>query len=176
MEENLYITSSEEVIDKRFRHFMFILYPEWENYDEILRDIKGNFKNWAYITHKPESSEKKEHTHLILSLDNPRSIESICSRLNIPINLCQRVRGLRGACRYLIHIDNEDKIQYSVDDVIVSKSFSSTFYKSFDDLMSDDDMLESIFDFIRDSAKDYNPVELEVQLAKFVCSASYNIF
>ena len=42
MEENLYITSSEEVIDKRFRHFMFILYSEWENYDEILRDIKGN--------------------------------------------------------------------------------------------------------------------------------------
>lgn len=174
MEENLYKTSSEEVIDKKFRHFMFILYPEWENYDDILRDIKGNFKNWAYITHKPEESEKKEHTHLILSLENARTIESICSRLNIPSNLCQRVRGLRGACRYLIHIDNEEKIQYTLEDVIVSNSFKPTFFQSFDDLESESDMLDNIFAFIEDCSKSYKPIEIEVQLTKFVCSQSYN--
>lgn len=166
-------TSSEEVIEKRYRHFMFILYPEWENYEEILQDIKGNFKNWAYITHRPESEEKKEHTHLILSLDNPRTIESITKRLEIPILLCQKVRGLRGACRYLIHKDNEDKIQYDLKDVVVSNSFKDTFYNSFDDLLSESDMLANIYDFIRDH-KDCSSIEVEVMLTQFVCSVNYN--
>lgn len=165
-------TSSEEVIQKRYRHFMFILYPEWENYDDILKDIKGNFKNWAYITHKPEKEEKKEHTHLILSVDNARTIESICSRLEIPQHLCQYIKGLRGACRYLIHKDDEDKIQYDLVDVNVSKSFSSTFFKSFDDLLSDEDMLENIYSFI-DEHKCLSAIEIELDLTKFVCSANY---
>lgn len=165
-------TSSEEIIQKRYRHFMFILYPEWDNYDDILRDIKGSFKNWAYITHKPEKEERKEHTHLILSLDNPRTIESICSRLELPFNLCQNIKGLRGACRYLIHKDDEDKIQYDLTDVIVSKSFSSTFFKSFDDLMSDEDMLENVYTFV-DDHKFMSAVELELELTKFVCSGNY---
>lgn len=165
-------TSSEEVIDKKFRHFMFILYPEWENYDIILRDIKGSFKNWAYITHQPEREEKKEHTHLILSLDNARAINSICSRLGIPKNLCQNIRGLRSACRYLVHIDDEDKKQYDIADVKVSKSFSSTFYKSFDDLVTDEEMLDNIYFYI-DEHKDLSSVELELSLTKFVCSANY---
>lgn len=167
------VTTSEEVIDKRYRHFMILLYPDDENYEDILKDIKGNFKNWAYITHQPESEEKKLHTHVILSLDNARTIESICSRLEIPTRLCQRIRGLRGACRYLIHKDDEDKTQYELKDVTVSKSFSSTFYGSFDDLESDNDMLSNIYTFINDH-KDCNPVEIEIMLTEFVCSANYN--
>lgn len=167
------LTSSEEVIDKRYRHFMFLLYPDDDNYEEILSDIKGNFKNWAYITHEPEEEEKKKHTHLILSLDNTRTIESICKRLEVPTRLCQRVRGLRGACRYLIHADDEDKTQYSMSDVVVSKSFYSTFFNSFDDLETDDDILSNIYTFI-DDHKSLNPIDIEVMLTKFVTSASYN--
>lgn len=167
------ITSSEEVIDKRYRHFMFLLYPEDENYEDILADIKGNFKNWAYITHQPESEEKKLHTHVILSLDNTRTIESICKRLEIPTRLCQRVRGLRGACRYLIHKDDEDKTQYDLSEVVVSKSFSSTFFASFDDLESDSDMLSNIYAFI-DDHKSCKPIEIEVMLTEFVTSANYS--
>lgn len=166
------ITTSEEIIDKKYRHFIFILYPEWGNYDEILQDIKGNFKNWAYIIHQPEEEEKKEHTHLILSLDNARTIESICNRLEIPTRFCQRVRGLRGACRYLVHKDNEEKIQYDLNDVVVSNSFRSTYYGAFDDLMSDSDMLENIYVFIRDH-KDCPAIDVEVMLSQFVCSVNY---
>lgn len=167
------VTTSEEVFEKQYRHFMFLLYPDDDNYDEILHDIRGNFKNWAYITHQPESEEKKLHTHLILSVDSPRKISSICSRLDIPTRLCQSIRGLRGACRYLIHKDDEDKIQYDLKDVIVSKSFSSKFFGSFDDLESDSDMLSNIYTFINDH-KDCNPIEIEVMLTEFVCSANYD--
>ena len=166
------ITSSEEVQEKRYRHFMILLYPEWNNYNSILQDIKGNFKNYAYITHSPESEEKKEHTHLILSLDNPRTIESISKRLDIPINLCQNIKGLRGACRYLIHKDNDDKIQYDLNEVTVSNSFKSTFFKSFDDLLTDEEMLENIYTFI-DDHNYLKAYEIERDLSKFVCSANY---
>lgn len=166
-------TSSEEIIEHQYRHFMFLLYPEDEDYNEILKDIKGSFKNWAYITHKPEEEEKKEHTHLILSLDSPRKISSICSRLGVPTRLCQNIRGLRGACRYLIHKDDEDKIQYDINDVIVSKSFSSAFFKSFDDLESDTDMLSNIYQFI-DDHQECSSIEVEVMLTQFVCSANYD--
>lgn len=165
-------TSSEEVIEKRYRHFMILLYPEWDNFKDILQDIKGSFKNYAYIKHSPEEEEKKEHFHLILSLDNPRSIDSLSKRLDIPKNLIQNIKSLRGSCRYLVHRDNEDKYQYDIDQVIVSKSFQSTYLKSFDDLISDDEILDNIYEFIRE-LKEENPIQIELNLTKFVCANAY---
>lgn len=166
-------TESEEVIEKRYRHFMILLYPEWENFKEILQDLKGNFKNYAYIKHIPESDEKKEHIHFILSLDNPRTIKSLSQRVEVPENLIQRVKSLRGACRYLIHKDDEDKYQYDLDQVIVSNSFKSTYFKSFDDLMSDEEILDNIYSFILEN-HELDSVSLEVQLTKLVCANSWD--
>ena len=160
-------TSSEEVEEKRYRNFMLLLYPEWRDFADILQDIKGSFKRYAYIKHIPEEEEKKEHLHLILSLDNPRTIESLSKRVGIPKNLIQSIKGLRGSCRYLVHMDNEDKYQYELDQVIVSNAFKDTFYKSFDDLLSEDEMLNNIFSFI-DDYKKLDRVLLEVELVKYV--------
>ena len=142
------ISSSEEIEEKRYRNFTILLYPEWADFKDILQDIKGSFKKYAYIKHIPESDEKKEHFHLILSLDNPRSIRSLSKRLEIPHNLIQACKSVRASCRYLVHIDNDDKFQYSLDQVIVSNSFKSIFFKSFDDLMTDSDILDLIYNFI----------------------------
>lgn len=169
---NLNITSSEEIEEKRYRHFMLLLYPEWGSYNEILQDIKGSFKNYAYIKHMPEEDEKKEHVHLILSLDNPRSEESLAKRLEIDKRFVRHIKSLRGSCRYLVHMDNEEKYQYDLDQVIVSKSFKSTYFKSFDDLLSDEEILDNIYAFINDY-KELNPIELEVDLSKFVCANAY---
>lgn len=169
---NFNTTSSEEIEEKKYRHFMILLYPEWENYKNILNDIKGNFKNYAYIKHIPEETEKKEHVHLILSVDNPRSISGLSKRLDVPSNLIQRIKGLRGSCRYLIHKDDDDKYQYNLDQVVVSNSFKSTYFKSFDDLLSDEEILENIYDFIKDH-RDYNYIELEIALSKYVCTNAF---
>lgn len=167
-------TSSEEVEEKRYRNFMLLLYPEWSNYQEILQDIKGSFKRYAYIKHIPEEEEKKEHLHLILSLDNPRTIESLSKRVGVPKNLIQSIKGLRGSCRYLVHMDNEDKYQYELDQVIVSNAFKDTFFKSFDDLLSDEEILDNIFGFINDN-KQLDAILLEVELVKFVNSNNFNL-
>ena len=65
-------TSSEEIDEKRYRHFMILLYEDTEsyNFNDVLFDLKGSFKNYAYIKHLPEDNEKKEHIHFILSQDN----------------------------------------------------------------------------------------------------------
>ena len=162
-------TSSEEIEEKRYRHFMLLLYPEWNNFNDILQDLKGSFKSYAYIKHFPEEQEKKEHVHFILSLDNARSVSSLSKRLDIKPNLIQPVKSLRSSCRYLIHLDSEDKFQYTLDQVICSKSFSSTFFKSFDDLLSDEEILDNIYTFI-ESYKDLDSIRLEIELTKYVCA------
>ena len=165
-------TSSEEIEEKRYRHFMILLYPEWGNYKDILQDIKGSFKNYAYIKHMPEEEEKKEHVHLILSLDNPRSEESLAKRLEIDTRFVRHIKSLRGSCRYLVHMDNEEKYQYDLSQVIVSNSFKSTYFKSFDDLLSDEEILDNIYAFI-DDYKELNPIRVEIDLTKFVCANAY---
>lgn len=165
-------TSSEEVEEKKYRHFMILLYPEWGNYQDILQDIKGSFKKYAYIKHIPEEEEKKEHVHLVLSLDNPRSEISLSKRLDIDKRFVKHIKSLRGSCRYLIHIDNEDKYQYNLDQVIVSHSFKSIYFKSFDDLLSDEEILANIYGFIDDN-NFLSSIQLEIELTKYVCSNAF---
>ena len=165
-------TSSEEVMPKKYRHFILLLYPYWDNFKIILGDLKGSFKNYAYIKHIPETEEKKEHVHFILSLENARTIESISNRVGVPSNLIQNCKSLRASCRYLVHKDDEDKYQYNLDQVVVSHSFKSTFFKSFDDLLSDEEILDNIYTFI-DSYKDLGPIRLEIELTKYVCANAF---
>lgn len=168
-------TTSEEVDEKRYRHFMLILYKDSDsyNFDDVLFDLKGSFKNYAYIYHRPETNEKKDHIHFILSLDNTRTIESLSNRLGIPFNHIQSIKSLRASCRYLIHIDNDDKIKYELSDVIVSQAFSRKFYGAFDDLKTEEDMIDDIYLFI-DNLSDLEYKEAIKSLIKFVNSQAYD--
>lgn len=168
-------TSSEEIDEKRFRHFMILLYEDSESYNfkDVLFDLKGSFKNYAYIKHNPESNEKKEHIHFILSLDNARSINSISKRVGVPPNYFQPIKSLRASCRYLIHQDEDNKIKYELADVSVSQSFSRKFYVSFDDLKTEEDVIDDIYLYI-DSLSDSTFKEAVKSLIKFVNSQAYD--
>lgn len=169
------ITNSEEIDEKRFRHFMILLYEDSEvyNFYDVLFDLKGSFKNYAYIEHQPENKEKKSHIHFILSLDNARSINSISKRLGIPSNYFQSIKSLRASCRYLTHIDFDDKKQYDLSDVIVSPSFSRKFYSAFDDLKTEQDVIDDIYLYI-DSLTNYTFKDALKHLILFVNSQSYD--
>lgn len=168
-------TNSEEIDEKRFRHFMILLYPDSTSYkfEDVLFDLKGSFKNYAYIKHLPEKEEKKEHIHFILSLDNPRSINSIAKRVGVPPNYFQSIKSLRASCRYLIHQDEDNKTKYELSDVSVSQSFSRKFYASFDDLKTEEDVIDDIYLYI-DSLCDSNFKESVKALIKFVNSQAYD--
>ena len=168
-------TLSEEIDEKRYRHFMILLYEDSEIYDyyNVMFDLKGSFKNYAFIDHRPEDDEKKVHTHFILSLDNPRSIDSLSKRVGIPKNYIQSIKSLRASCRYLTHIDDDDKITYDLTDVKVSSSFSRKFFGAYDDLKTEEDVIDDIYLFI-DCLSDVQYRDAIKQLIKFVNSQAYD--
>lgn len=168
-------TSSEEIDEKRFRHFMILLYKDSTtySYDDVLFDLKGSFKNYAFITHQPEKEEKKEHLHFILSLDNPRSINSLSKRIGVAPNYIQSVKSLRASCRYLTHIDDDEKTRYELTDVKVSSSFSRKFFGAYDDLKTEEDVIDDIYLYI-DSLCEYDYKDAIKFLIKFVNSQAYD--
>lgn len=143
-------TLSEEIDEKRYRNFTILLYEDTSsyNFEDVIFDLKGSFKNYAYIKHIPEQNEKKDHLHFLLFLDNPRTLSSLSKRVGVPINHIQPIKSIRASCRYLIHIDNDDKIKYDLTDVKVSSSFSRRFFGAFDDLKTEQDIIDDIYNFI----------------------------
>lgn len=169
-------TKSEEIDEKRYRNFMILLYEDTASYvfNDVLFDLKGSFKNYAYIKHLPEENEKKEHYHFILALDNPRTITSLSKRVGVPENFIQPVKSLRASCRYLTHQDNDDKTKYYLTDVKVSNSFSRKFFASFDDLQTEEDVIDDIYNYI-DVISDTNKFsECIKMLIKFVNQNAYD--
>lgn len=169
-------TKSEEIDEKRYRNFMILLYEDTASYvfNDVLFDLKGSFKNYAYIKHLPEENEKKDHYHFILALDNPRTITSLSKRVGVPENFIQPVKSLRASCRYLTHQDNDDKTKYYLTDVKVSNSFSRKFFASFDDLQTEEDVIDDIYNYI-DVISDTNKFsECIKMLIKFVNQNAYD--
>lgn len=103
---------------KKYYTFAMVLYKDSTSYDykKVINYIEKNFKYYAYIEHKPEGDKTKKHTHVLMHFDNKRYNTGIAKELNIPSNYIVSA-NLIPYLRYLIHFDDEDKIQYSVDDV-----------------------------------------------------------
>lgn len=144
----------EEKQSKKFRHWTILLYEDSKSYifKDVLRIIKSN-KKYAYIKHFPESNEKKEHFHVLISLENATKKSTLAKKLGIGENYIDEVKNLRSMCRYLIHKDDDDKYQYPLDNVIVSPLFERQFKKSFDDIEDEPTIITNIYNFI-DSIKE----------------------
>ena len=103
---------------KKYYTFAMVLYKDSTSYDykKIINYIEKNYKYYAYIEHKPDSEDGKKHTHVLMHFDNKRYNTGLAKELNIPSNYVVNA-NLIPYLRYLIHFDDEDKIQYSVDQV-----------------------------------------------------------
>lgn len=109
-------------VDNRFRNWATVFYPEScpDNYLDIITEWKVP----CYLSPLHEKDvnangePKKAHFHLILAFEAKQSKDSVeyyTSQVN-SVGL-ERVKSLRGYCRYLCHLDNPEKAQYSVSDV-----------------------------------------------------------
>lgn len=147
---------TEEIIEPKYRNFIVLLYKDSTcysregitlSYDDVIRIIKSH-KYYAYIEHRPESNEKKVHTHVVLKFDNATKKSTLAKKLGVPENYIDIVKNKRSACRYLIHKDDDDKIQYSINDVFVSKPFERDFMLCFDDYKGETEIIDEIYSFI----------------------------
>lgn len=108
----------------RNRGFAFVIYPE--SAPENWRDIIDSFHvQWAEsplheFDSDPGTGEKKKpHWHIVLNFDSVKSldqvkklIEPLKGTIPIPLN------SVRGMVRYFAHLDNPEKYQYPVDQII----------------------------------------------------------
>lgn len=108
---------------KKGRDWTFIVYPESapKNWRDILD--KTHMKWIESPLHNKDTNSdgtlKKAHWHVMLSADGPiteKQVNEIIKPLNCPIP--QKVGSGIGMVRYMCHMDNPEKYQYPVTDII----------------------------------------------------------
>lgn len=76
-----------------------------------------DFPKWAWIYHEPDSDDGTPHVHFMFSTNGTRTVKQIANKLGIESNYVQVCNSLVGYRRYMLHLDNKEKIQYTIDDV-----------------------------------------------------------
>lgn len=107
----------------RARTWTFVLYPESapEDWLRRLRDaaVPGLVSPEHSEDVNADGSKKKPHYHVVLMYSAPHTYEQVCAVTEeLHATIPQRVKDLRGIARYLCHLDNPEKHQYSTKDVV----------------------------------------------------------
>ena len=84
---------------------------------ERMKSICLDMKYYAYIYHEPDNDDGSPHYHFIVRNNGTRSVKQIADKFGIPSNFVQPCRKVVAYRRYLLHLDNDDKIKYKVEDV-----------------------------------------------------------
>lgn len=68
----------------------------------------------------PTGEPKKPHYHVLIMFENVKTVEQARCIFDLIGGVgCETVQAIRGYARYLCHLDNPEKAQYSPDDVIM---------------------------------------------------------
>lgn len=80
----------------------------------------------------PTGELKKEHYHVLLEFPGPTTYKNVKENIVDPIGqpIPKAVMSIRGAYRYLCHLDNPEKAQYNVNDIRKSESFELVLTKT----------------------------------------------
>ena len=123
-------------MNKKARYWTFVAYPEslqvdlptWLSENGLIYAISPLHDKDIDLTGEP----KKPHYHILLEFPGPTTFrkvkEDITDILGQPIP--KAVMTIRGAYRYLCHLDNPDKAQYNENDIVKSDSFELVLTKS----------------------------------------------
>lgn len=101
---------------------MIILYDEDNSHKNALDYIIKTYSDYAYILHDRDYTEtgeiKKPHYHVVLKFNNARSLSGLAKELGIKENYISIThKSYKYALKYLIHLDEENKTQYGVEEV-----------------------------------------------------------
>ena len=115
------------------RNWAFVLYPDSAPPDWVDLLQKTGLACAISPLHdadlNPTGEPKKAHYHVILSYSGPTSfqvVKGITDSLNQPIP--QPLEQVRGYYRYLTHMDNPEKAQYSISDIRHVNGFDISDY------------------------------------------------
>ena len=112
----------EKTRDTRTRNFATVVYPESapEGWQEILSEcfVPAFISPLHDKDINPTGEEKKPHWHVLVMFEGKKSIEQVEEIFKKIGGVgVEKVNSLRGYSRYLCHMDNPEKYQYSPEDV-----------------------------------------------------------
>lgn len=146
--------SSTKVPIARTRNYATIIYPESAPVDWIAKLEALHIPALVSPLHDkdklPDGTLKKAHYHLLLSFGSVKTKKQAEAVFNIIGGVgTEVVNCLSAYARYLIHMDNPEKAQYSKEDVVAlsGANFEAVSYIPDDDLNIIRDMIR----FIRDN-------------------------
>lgn len=108
--------------DTRVRNYATVVYPESvvDNWIDILSDL--HIPIFISPLHdkdiNPTGEPKKAHYHVVFMFEGKKSVEQIKAITDEIRAVGQEpISSIRGYARYLCHLDNPEKAQYSTEDV-----------------------------------------------------------
>lgn len=110
--------------DERYRNFATVIYPESapENWQDIIADlcIPCFISPLHDSDINPTGENKKEHRHVMFMFEGKKSKEQVKKIFDSFGGVgCEVIGSIRGYARYLCHLDNPEKHQYSISDVLM---------------------------------------------------------
>lgn len=116
-------------LERRTRNFCAVLYPDCAEhmtaFETLLNDASiqlcgilhdRDTYNEDSETHKA-GERKKEHYHLVIELKNPRTRNGMARELGVNKQAFEPCESLKKSKRYLMHLDDDDKTLYELDEV-----------------------------------------------------------
>lgn len=109
--------------EQRTRNWTFVLYEDSapENWRDILDEqfLEWVESPWHDKDVNADGEPKKKHKHILLMFGGVKSYEQvkeITDKLNAPIP--QRCHNAKAMVRYMAHLDNPEKAQYDVSEIV----------------------------------------------------------
>lgn len=131
----------KNMASQRFRNFATVIYPEScpENFKEIIDDwhVPGFLSPLHDKDINPDGEAKKAHYHLIVmfaSMKTEKQVKELFDQIGAVG--CEKVKSIDGMARYLCHLDNPEKCQYSKSDV---HCFAGADYEKLIERSADED-------------------------------------
>ena len=113
--------SKKEKLEKyRSKTYCLLLYPEDATHLVAIDKIRKSY-DYAMILHNKDieidGTLKKEHYHIVLRFDNAVWNTALAKDLGIAENYIQDTRKFDRALLYLIHYNDTNKAQYTIEEV-----------------------------------------------------------
>lgn len=107
--------------------FMVVFRNKKKDFECDISDLilisDSRIKEYAYIFHDKDKSKTK-HFHLVLHTFKQTTLQTIAKLFNIKVADVELVDVPNKAIRYLIHADNKEKEQYTIDNVVTNMNYN----------------------------------------------------
>ena len=137
---------------KTARVFIASLKPAWnkEKIEKFVNSMSGTALVYMINHDKDKNLETGElidnHTHMLIEYQTPRKISTVANLFEVESNFIEICKSKKASIRYLTHLDDREKYQYSSDEVVHNNTVS------YDDLIKGQNLSDKeIADYLMNS-------------------------